>query len=425
MIAFFKKHAWIWLAILSLIIIPQSLDIQSELNMRVIVTAMAIDYQEGEYEVTAQIIKPKGGNGGPSDTGLDFISAKGKSITEGVNQVSYKIGKTAGLGHVSTIILSEDLIKQEKLMSAVDYVVRDQKIPPTCMIVVSEDSAKDELKKTKSLTTETAVELQKLFIFKEHSMNGIMVPAENFINNNLKVGATAMLSGFKLEDEKEKESGSSSGGSSGGGSSGGESSGSSSGGSQSSGGAEEQTQRFKFKNNIYVTKSGKLVAKIDDEKAIDGIMYANPNSTTGVVTVKGVTDEEHYKDATVAVIVRDKRVKFKTDFKDGKPICKITVTTSRNEVVEIGNDGKELEDNLLIQKTYLTDSLIEKMQEEIKANIKEAFKQTQEAGADIFNLGSRLYRYHAKEWDKFFEQFGEDYIKQIDLEVEVKINKQL
>ncbi len=422
MVAFFKRYLWVWILVISLLLVPQSLNIQSELNMRVIVTALALDYKDNKYEVTAQVVKPKpGSTGGTSGTELDFISAEAESISDGIFQLSYKVGKTAGLGHISTIIMGGDLVKENKVISAVDFLVRDQKIPATSMLLVTEESAKDELMKTKSLEAETAVELQKLFLFKEQSMNGMMMQTETFFNTYYRIGSTGIISGFKINDESKDSGSSGAGGSGGGESSGGSSGGESSGGS----GGEEKQERFEFKNDLYVFKNGNMVTKIDDEKALSGFFYANPSSKFGIVTLKNVTDEKVYNNATVGVMVRDKKVNFKTSFKDGKPVCKIIVSTSRNEVVEIGNENGQKKENLYIQKTYLTNEVVKQLQKQMSDCIKETFKTTSQAGADIFHLGSKLYRAHANEWDDFYLQYGEDYIKHIDLEVEIKIGKKL
>ena len=46
MMTFIKKYLWVVIIIISLILVPQSLNIQSELNMRIIVTAIGVDFSD-------------------------------------------------------------------------------------------------------------------------------------------------------------------------------------------------------------------------------------------------------------------------------------------------------------------------------------------------------------------------------------------
>ena len=54
---FFKKRIGLIILIVAVIAFPSSLSTQARLNMRAIVTGLAIDKVEGKYEVTAQIVK--------------------------------------------------------------------------------------------------------------------------------------------------------------------------------------------------------------------------------------------------------------------------------------------------------------------------------------------------------------------------------
>jgi hypothetical protein len=75
MISFFKKHLTIFVVILALILIPQSLNIQSELKMRIIITSIGVDYKEDQYAVTAQVVRPQNGSeGGGRTAQLDFLT---------------------------------------------------------------------------------------------------------------------------------------------------------------------------------------------------------------------------------------------------------------------------------------------------------------------------------------------------------------
>ena len=424
-----KKYIKYLVFILAFILIPQSLNVQSELNMRVVVSAIAIDYEEDEYSVTAQIVKPSSTTEGGSAE-IDFLSAKGKTIVSAVEEVSFILGRTTGFSHIGAIILGQGVLKEEKTMEALDYFVREKGILNSALLLVAEDKAKDELEKTKKLQLSSAVGIQKTFLYKEMNSNAVMMQLQTFFNDYFAKSKCSVISGFKIES-KDDQSKSSSGGSSGGESSGGESSGggmsSGSSGGGSSGGSSggEKDGRIKFLNNIYVFRDGKLKTELKEEKELRGINYINKNSKEGIVTVENITND-NMKNANVSLYFRDKKVKLRVQFNDGSdPTAKIIITTNRNEIYAIETektDPKLYE----TEETYLTEDIKKAVEERIKECILSAYSKCQEEGADILQLGNRLYKQNPQKWRDLIGRYGEDdYIKHINLDVEVKLKDQI
>lgn len=429
----FKRAIKYIVFILAFILVPQSLNVQSELNMRVVVSAIAIDYEEGEYSVTAQVVKPSSTTEGGSAE-IDFLSAKGKTIVSAVEEVSFILGRTTGFSHISAIILGQGVLKEEKTMEALDYFVREKGILNSALLLVAEEKAKDELEKTKKLQLSSAVGIQKTFLYKELNSNAVMMQLQTFFNDYFAKSKCSVISGFKIESKDEQSGSSSGGGESGGGSSGGggESSGGgmtggSSGSSGSSGGSSggEKDGRIKFLNNIYVFRDGKLKTELKEEDELRGINYINKNSKEGIVTVEKITNE-NMKNANVSLYFRDKKVKLRVQFNDNSdPTAKITITTNRNEIYAI--ETEETNPKLYeTEETYLTEDIKKAVEEKIKDCILKAYTKCQEEGADILQLGNRLYKQNPKKWRELLKQYGEEeYIKHINLDVEVIIKDQI
>ena len=126
MINFFKKHISIFVLILALILTPQSLNIQSELKMRIIITAIGVDYAEEQFEVTAQVVRPQNGSeGGGRTAQLDFITTESDSIADALYQLSFLLGKTAGLGHVNTLVLGKSLTESDNVKLKDKVIVKN------------------------------------------------------------------------------------------------------------------------------------------------------------------------------------------------------------------------------------------------------------------------------------------------------------
>lgn len=425
MMTFIKKYLWVVIIIISLILVPQSLNIQSELNMRIIVTAIGVDFSDDKYEVTAQVVRPSDGStaeGGSA--GLDFISAKADTVAEAMYKVSFLLGKTAGLGHVNTICFGKSVVDGNLAIPTIDYFLRDARIPTSCLLVVCDGESSEELKKTKALELSNAVGIQKLYLYKEQSMNGTMIQLERFVNDYYKIGSTSIISGMKFEDESSSEgsSGSGSGEGQGGGSS---SSGSGGEGSTSgSGGSEEKPkQRIAFNNKVYLFKNGNKVFEFDEDNGVKGLNYANSKSKSGIISLNNISDDEYYDNARVSVFVRDKKVSIDAYFDGDTPICKMRVKTSRNEVIEIDNASGEKFETLYIQRDFLTKKVEEKIKEEMEKEIKNTFNLAKEANADVFHLGDELYSKNPKKWKKFIQKYGENYVSHINFDVCIEIDK--
>ena len=118
---FLKKHVGLIVLLVLILAFPASMSTQARLNMRVIITGLAIDKTDEGYEVTAQIVKPSPSSES-SGTGasIDFISDKGETIVSALSKLSYKSGKVAGFSHTNFILLGKELIN-ENVAQIMDY----------------------------------------------------------------------------------------------------------------------------------------------------------------------------------------------------------------------------------------------------------------------------------------------------------------
>ena len=184
---FIKKHTWVFILVSLIIFIPQSFNYQAKLNMRVIVTGLAIDKANDEYEVTAQVVMPTSGSESPG-TGarLDFISEKGANVAEGIQRIAYKIGKVAALSHMSFVMVGKEML-DDNLATALDFFARDAHVNPAVTMLICEGKAKDTMKETKNLELSVGLGLQKVFLYKQGSLNGLVMPLDEFINNRFEI----------------------------------------------------------------------------------------------------------------------------------------------------------------------------------------------------------------------------------------------
>lgn len=427
---FLKNKTWLLILLAGLLFIPQSFNYQAKLNMRVLVSGLAIDKTDIGYEVTAQVIMPTpGSEGGGTGARLDFISEKGESIGEGIQKIAYKIGKTAGLSHTSFVMVGENML-EDNLASALDYFARDAKVNPSIMLLVCSGKAKDMIKETKNLELSVGVGLQKVFIYKQSSLNALVIPLEEFINDSFGLGKSAMVGGILIAPEG-KEQLEEQGNSSNGKNIAGESEGASNdefsigagGASSESGGqssGKEKNARIKFHNDIYYFKGGKYVNKLTKEKEILGAYLSEKVSTSGDFKINSVTGGI-LQDATIGVTFTNKTNKIDVKFKNGNPVLVYNISIRDVQIVEILNKDKPSINIYNKQDKELIDIVRSKLEEEIELCIKSAFMKAKIDNVDIFNVGERAYQLQYSRWKKYYEKYGENYLKNSDIEVNVSI----
>lgn len=435
---FLKKHTWVLLLVSCLVFVPQSFSYQAKLNMRVIVTGMGVDKVDGGYEITAQVVMPSPGSesGGGSAT-LGFISEIGVNISDGVQKIAYKIGKTAGLSHMSFLIVGQSML-QDNLAEELDYFVRDPELNTSVMMLISSTSAKEMLNKTETLELSAGVGLQKVFIYKQSSFNGVMMPIEEFVNNAFSLSKSSAVSGIFISSEGEEELGKStdetlkktgqeigdgSGESQDGSESGGQSGQSNNGDSnsdESKSSEYKQDGRIKYYNDVYYFKAGKCVGKFEKEEELLGFFLTDNVTNNGEITVKNVNGGI-LKDAVVGLEFREEKTKRKVSFKEGKPVFELQIRIKDVQIVELLNGGA------LSEKVYrdVDDETVKAIKKavykKVENDIMHAFEKAKTDDVDILKIADRCYQFKPAEWKKFYEKYGEAYLDQVEIKVETNI----
>lgn len=450
-IKFFTKRSYLFILIACLLFIPQSFGYQAKLNMRMVVTGIGIDKVESGYEVTAQVIMPSpGSESGGASAHVDFISEIGDSISDGIQKIAYKVGKIAGLSHTTFVIAGESML-EDNLATALDYFARDAKVNPSVMLLICDGAAKDMIKQTKNLELDVGVGLQKVFIYKQGTLNGLVIPITEFINSSFNIAKSSTVSGILIAPEgveelnsgggqeqgdtssgsKNTQSGTQTGDQSssspGGSSNGSSNSSSGSGGSQGSGsgqggqgGQAPQSARIKYLNDIYYFKQGKYVNKLTEQKQILGVMLADKYSSNGDLKIENVTGEI-LTDAVITLRYNNKVTKKSIKFKNGKPVLMFDITIKDMQIIEILNKDQPNLEIYNRQEDAVLDLIKKNVQSTITQNIQQAFDKTKSDNVDIFDIAELAYQTKTDEWKDFYNEYGENYLENCDIKVNVRI----
>lgn len=416
---FIKKHTWLLLVCAILFFIPQSFSYQAKLNMRVVVTGLGVDKTDEGYSISAQVVMPSPGSesGGGSAT-LGMICEQGKNISEGVQKIAYKIGKTAGLSHMSFVVVGQNML-DENLAEVLDFFVRDKELNSSVMLLVSPTTAKEMIEQTKNLELSASVGLQKVFIYKQGSFNGVMMPVVEFIGNAFSLSQSSAVSGLFISKEGKEALGETT--------------------SQSlqkqngdQGGQEQnenqdqesssksQDGRIKYYNDIYYFKNGKYINKLDKEEELLGYFLTNTAKSSGEITVKNVSGGS-LKNATIGLQFRSGKSKRRVKFEGEKPVLHFNVKLKDIQVVEILNDGGLTEKIYKDADKETVNAIKNALEKEIEKNITKTFEKAKNDGVDIFKFADTCYAFEPKKWNALYEKYGDVYLEKVEIKVTVDI----
>lgn len=456
---FFRRHTWLIVLLAFLCLFPQALTSQARLNNRVLITGLAIDKTDKGYLVTAQTVFPSAGSeSGGEGAELNFISEEGVSITESIKKLSYNIGKIAGLSHMNFLLISDSIFEDKNVATTLDYFLRDPYLPNSIMLLYCKGNAQEQLQKTKNLELSVGLGLQKIYSYKESSLNSKMVTLQDFISDSLdpskvsivpQLNITEAQSGENASSSSSESSGegstsgatgstpsgggnsaagssSSSGsgggsGSSGSGDSGGDSGGQSSGGNSAASAAVKG--RIQFFTPFAYFKNGKFMGEITDQKEIISFLLPTNITQTFDLVIENVNDGNVYYDAKVGLRIYKKSSKINVDFSGARPKAKFKIGFDKVQFMEVINDGVAYEGAYQDLKVYENDTLKEAAKKQLAENFKKVVSAGKKANVDIFKIADFCYRFKNKEWKEFLKNISniDNYLDEIDFEFDLEI----
>lgn len=408
---FLKKHLGLIIFMILVLLFPVSLSNQAKLNMKVIVTGLAIDKVDDDYEVTAQIIKNTPGTESPGISAtMEFITSKAPTIAMALANLSYRSGKVTAYSHTNFIILGDSM--KEDSTSCLDYFIRNKIIKSSAMLLFSKQSAGEEIQKTKSVELSVGLNFQKVFLFKERESDALMITVMQFLkqsktNSGTSVASTVVFKPNELQANKtqEKPSGSEqseSQGSSGSGmdseSSGlGDSSSGGSGGGDEGSGSDSQkpsSEFFETQSPIYCFKNGKFVTELSGDTFMGYILMNNRTMTSDIVIDNIECDS--LKNAKLSINIKNKSIKKSVRFEDGIPYLdlKLKIKNSEiNEVLGADNNGIFTDEEL--------DAISNAIKKKINCYISKTFQLARVYSLDVFDAYDIAKKFHYNETKKY------------------------
>ena len=350
-----------------------------------IVTAIGIDKEDDEFEVTLQIALPEA-----SDTSSEnkkaVISAKGKTASAAI----YKVGGITGwypkLAFCNLLVLGESMLN-ENVKSALDYFSKTLKVQDSSFVASCEGSAKELLNKATPLDNISSFAIQKILL-KTFGMTSDVatVDIKTFSIGYYSRSGSSFMPLIKTV-KVEGEDGSSSGGEEGG---------------NKGNFVFNASSTLLFKNGIKVgvldeheTKCFNLVSKKVSENAL---------------AIENVDYSGKSKDVLLTVIKNKYKLKLRLESE------KIVFDVFADFFCRVEDSNITENDENLKEKSALSKFISDKAESDFNRYFNSLKEKCRISKCDLFKLDEKLFRYHNNRYDIFKDKLYDN------LTLNIKVN---
>lgn len=341
-----------------------------------IVTALAVDKLENEYEVTAQIAVPEAKNT-QSENKDTTVSGKGSTVAAAIKSIGNKTGWFPKLSFCNLIVIGKE-IAEENSIKVLDYFSKTLRVQDSAVLVLAEKKAKELLSSTTPLDNFSSFALQKVLLKNQGFDKDVAtVNVKDFASGYYSPSSSSYMPLIKITKEKQSDSqGANS-----------EPTGSSSEETKKGSCIYDATTTALFKNGV---KVGEMPSSLT---AVFNLINSSASQTT--FKINDVIIDGENSDCLITVLKNDN---------------KITLTVTETELYfnaevtvycKISDDTSASSDYSFSQDIPLTDDVKIKSTEFFADKITELFNLELSTGCDFLNIEPMLYRYHHAFYDKY------------------------
>ena len=334
-----------------------------ELDDYSIITGIAIDKDEDNYEVSVLISnasKSSGESPDSSESKSVVYSGKGNSIFKALKDIALISPKELYLDHFSILVISEE-IATEGVYNIVDFFLRYPNARKDFSVAIAKDcKAKDTLKIITPLTDFPSQSISDNLRFSSLLQGAISNLSYNDLMYNLIApGIEVTMNSIKIIGDEEK-------------------------GSSKENTESSEPKTYLKLGNLALFKDDKFVAWTSEEKSF-GINIINNKITEMYIKIE--LDDGY---VVVSPVNFESEVQIK--LKDDKP--QVSIKASGNAKVMEVNGHIDLENDSVIKEIQ------KKSNKEVKNYIEKAIKVATENETDIFGFGLKLYKSNPDYFDK-------------------------
>lgn len=362
-----------------------------------IVTAVAIDKADDEYEVSLQIAVPEANSG--NTNAKVVVSGKGKTVAEAIGDVTTTTGWYQKLAFCNMIIIGESLL-DTNVMDFLDYFSKSLKIQGSALLAGAEGKAKDLLTTASPLDNISSFSLQKIILQKSGMESDVLsVDIKTFSIGYYSRSSSSYMPFVKTIKQKEEDQTQAASTNTGGKT------------AEQSGSKEQEKATFSATETL-LFKKGKRVGLLTEEETLASI-YITKNKKDTAIIVNDVEIDGQKINYMLNVLKNKPKMSISTD--DGNVTLKIKQDVYVKIADETSSD-KELSNTPVI---LVPKEVEEKATKNLEKNIHSLIQKCKDTRADILKIDEMLYRFHHKKYDEL-----KDFWSKLSTDVKVTVHGQ-
>ena len=361
-----------------------------DIQKSAIILAAGIDKGEEGYRLTTQIAVPKGTDRTTGGTSSVEITGKGETVSDCVVDIYALTGWVPKFVFCNLLLIGEDTAKEADCMHVLDFFFRNEYMPDSCFVAVSQGSAEEMLASQSAVDDTSSLAITRLF-------SNASVKSGRVMKNTLREFVISYYgpseSGFMpFVCSFEQESGT-----------GTESSGGGQGGQNSNGGGSQKKEKVYCVRRTALFKNGRMASILNEEQTFAC------NLVKGKVFSGSFVVDDNGKPVSITVLDNDGGVKFET-----KTTPKATLTVKLTVRLLNRSTPSSVDD---VSLNVVTPELLQKAEDTIRTRLEEVFALLRETGCDLFQLNRSLYRASKAK----YEEWKDTLLATVPAEFDIKI----
>lgn len=367
--------------ILAIIIIPISGCGYKELNNLSIVTAVAFDKQEENYELSFLIANsPKSQTSSKEGEAKTTVySSQGKTIAEASKKIEQIVPKQIYLGHINVVIISEDIAK-EGFLNIADWLLRNPQTRKKFYLLQAKDEkAKNILKIVSPLESFPSQSIATLIESNSETKSvATNITYSNFISQILEKGYDPTLPSITIKGDAKK-------------------------GSNEKNLETTEPESYLALGPLAIYKKDKL----------KGFLTEKESWTVNVLKNEAKEINYNVKYQNQDISIETNNLKTKIKIKNEKNI-EITVSGKGN-IYNINN-------KINLQNYQEIHKIEKKWNQNLKQDLYNTIKKiTKTYQTDIFGFGNLIYKNKPKTWQKIEKNWNNKYLQNINIKIKTNL----
>lgn len=395
-----------------ILFLPRAAFLDSDTSMRAILTKIGVDKVEGGVEVSALTFVPT-----PNlnyQENYKLINATGATVADAIYKIGYYAGKKAALNLVDTIVVGEEIARDD-LLTCLDGLARTKNLSNNTSLICTNDTAKNFLLASLNLNAASDLNIEELVSYSKQNIYINESNLEDFYKGYFYPTKVSSMGYIDLESGdtglKTKENDSSGNAESSSGDSGSPTA------SSSENSGEKPKNTIKNEGKVAVFKDGSLKVVLSPTE-LKGLNWISRNYKRTSVSIKDVNDET-FDGANLTFRVSKKRVVNNVYFSGNVPVFESNIYLSL--LLDEAHQSDVNEKMMQSQTVNLSSEIYNKLNEQIKKEFSEGLSVLRENKVDVINSYNTFQNRTGDRFEKFLKSLDdpEDFLNYIIFKIKV------